>query len=138
MNKQEIFDKVATHLLTQGKQSRLNPEDTRGICAYRSKDGSKCAAGCLIPDDVYDPRMEGNLITTLIGGVWLGDELLNFDLPSFFGKHAGFIRSLQMTHDAFMPPDWFDELVATAGANNLSTDTLIAVAARVTGERLDA
>ena len=27
-------------------------------CAYRGYDGTKCAVGCLIPDDVYSPFME--------------------------------------------------------------------------------
>jgi hypothetical protein len=44
---QEVFDQVATHLLTQRQRST-----TKGNCAYRGDDGLKCAAGCLLgPDD---------------------------------------------------------------------------------------
>jgi hypothetical protein len=52
MTKQEIFDKVAAHLLTQRRQS---VNDCSGACVYRSPEGLKCAAGCLIPDD--DPAL---------------------------------------------------------------------------------
>ena len=57
MNQQEIFDKVATHLIAQGKQSLMFMGAE--ACAYRGADGTMCAAGCLIPDDEYDPDFEG-------------------------------------------------------------------------------
>ena len=31
----------------------------RAICRYRTRDGRKCAIGRYIPDDKYDPRIEG-------------------------------------------------------------------------------
>ena len=52
---QDIFDLVAAHLMTQGVVS----EDQSGQCVYRSPDNLKCAIGCLIPDDAYDPKLEG-------------------------------------------------------------------------------
>jgi hypothetical protein len=55
---QEVFDQVANHLLTQNKRSVSATDNT--LCVYRSPDGLKCAAGCLIADDEYDPRMEGS------------------------------------------------------------------------------
>lgn len=55
MDKQQIFDTVATHLLKQGKPA-LSAE---GYCRYRTDDGLKCAVGVLIPDDKYDPKIEG-------------------------------------------------------------------------------
>ena len=48
MNTQQIFDKVATHLLTQNARSAAE-----GSCLYRSPSGLKCAVGCLISDSVY-------------------------------------------------------------------------------------
>ena len=53
MTQQQIFDKVATHLLTQGAKSMMG--DT---CRYRGSNGAKCAVGCLIKDDHYDPILE--------------------------------------------------------------------------------
>lgn len=52
---QEIFNKVATHLLTQGKRSVASD----GSCMYRGPEGTKCAIGCLIEDDEYHPLLEG-------------------------------------------------------------------------------
>jgi hypothetical protein len=55
MNAQEIFDKVVTHLRTQGKQAKNTSDD----CVYRRPNGLMCAVGCLIPDELYDPALEG-------------------------------------------------------------------------------
>jgi hypothetical protein len=53
---QEIFDTVARHLFTQGTQA-FDADVAR--CQYRGPNGTKCAVGCLIPDEAYDPEMEG-------------------------------------------------------------------------------
>ncbi len=55
---QEIFDYVVSHLRAQGARS-LNDENE---CTYRSVDGYSCAVGCLIPDDLYTPSLEGRLV----------------------------------------------------------------------------
>lgn len=61
MELQEIFDKVTTHLLTQNKKAK------EGIrCKYRNSEGLMCAAGCLIPNDVYEVDMEGKSISSVI------------------------------------------------------------------------
>jgi len=52
---QEVFDRVARHLLTQGERAYDN---VRGVCMYR-KGCLKCAIGCLIPDDKYSTELEG-------------------------------------------------------------------------------
>lgn len=56
---QEIFEVVAKHLLPQNRQA----EGSRGngpICVYRNPAGEKCAAGCLISDNEYCSKLEGN------------------------------------------------------------------------------
>lgn len=55
MTEQEIFDKVAEHLQKQGHRA-LNED---GVCVYRGKNGTKCAVGALIPDELYDSKIEG-------------------------------------------------------------------------------
>lgn len=57
--RQEIFNQVAEHLMTQGAQSVIRSKNLERICAYRGDGGLKCAIGCLIPDDYYSPDMEG-------------------------------------------------------------------------------
>jgi hypothetical protein len=67
MTDQEIFDKVALHLLSYAKQGFKSVDD-RG-CLYRNGEGLSCAVGCLIPDDLYDPVIEHHPIFVFAGGV---------------------------------------------------------------------
>lgn len=53
---QEIYNKVCQHLLSMPEQS-VDPKT--GTCLYRGPKGAKCAAGILIPDEIYKPHMEG-------------------------------------------------------------------------------
>lgn len=57
---QTVFDRVKKHLLTQ---QRISKNDS-GQCCYRTpaQSGSeylRCAVGCLIADEHYDPTLEG-------------------------------------------------------------------------------
>lgn len=53
---QEIFDFVLAKIREQGRPS-YSPEG--GTCYYRGPDGTKCAVGHLIPDEIYSSFMEG-------------------------------------------------------------------------------
>lgn len=88
--KQQVFDQVAKHLLTQKKVSYQD-----GGCAYRQHSdfvGEKtimCAAGCLIADDEYDKqKMEG----------FNWRDLVNDNLVP--KAHHDLIRVLQAIHDS--------------------------------------
>jgi hypothetical protein len=65
-NPADVFNYVVGHLRKQGCQSLQEGED--GGCAYRGDGGTMCAVGCLITDDEYDPRWEGDGIYHLITG----------------------------------------------------------------------
>lgn len=52
--KQETFDTVVSHLRRQGRCAM-----DRLTCVYRAENGDRCAAGCLIPDDLYSSNLEG-------------------------------------------------------------------------------
>lgn len=58
MTMQEIFDRVATHLIKQ--KGPATNED--GECLYRGEGGTMCAAGCLIADEHYRPIFEGRAV----------------------------------------------------------------------------
>ena len=103
---QEIFDKIATHLLTQNKKSYLNG----WFCAYRGDNGLKCAAGILIPDDEYKPEMEKKRWSVLI------DEIL------VENKFANEISLLQSIHDNRSVTKWYDELINFAQKHNLQVN----------------
>lgn len=93
MNKQEMFTKVWRGLETQKwEKSRA---DKIG-CLYRGPNGMKCAAGHLIPDEKYKPKMEGDPILLL----------LTHD-PSLFGEPITdedmyFVYDMQQAHDSFV------------------------------------
>jgi hypothetical protein len=125
LNKQEIFDTVAKHLLKQMEQSlthRLNGKIILSTqCAYRGDSGCKCAIGCLIPDDRYDPSLEGNdvvrgLVRQLL--IDIGIDMTNFSIASL-------IIDLQHTHDAYEPKDWAGELVRVGVKHKLILNNAI-------------
>lgn len=90
---QEIFDRVLTHLRAQGVAS-FSPEIND--CAYRAQAGLMCAIGCLIPDDLYSPAMEGRSARTL---AFL--DLIPANL--FTAESVPLLVDLQMAHDTWMP-----------------------------------
>lgn len=107
MNNQEIFDTVAHHLLTQGEQSLGGTVDG---CAYRGDDGRKCAVGCLIPDELYSPHMEGKTI--------MGEEVYTVlqELGLMDGNKGKLLGDLQFLHDhdEQVPYSWEEDLLSIA------------------------
>lgn len=97
MTKQEVFTKVATHLLTQGAKAM----DERGACQYHAPDGKKCAAGCLIRDDYYSTRLEGYILGALNGIV--DNALLQSGVPQ---DALPLVARLQDLHDNSLPVEW--------------------------------
>ncbi len=110
MTAQEIFDTVARHLLTQKAESFL--EQKMGACAYRGGKGRKCAIGCLIPDEAYDPKMEGLAVDILIKNYPAA-------IPNARGN-AQFLIDLQRIHDANLVDDWAHHLLRVACLYGLS------------------
>lgn len=102
---QKVFDKVAEHLIKQGKKSI-----SKGMCMYRSPDGSKCAAGFLISDEEYRPNMENKPYQDIIEGY------------NYSRKHLRLISDLQLLHDSEPVYKRREQLVELAIRNNLSID----------------
>lgn len=96
---QEIFNTVATHLFTQGRQA-IN-EDSDGFdgvaCRYRASDGARCAVGALIADEVYDFAMEGQNIDALLLG--LGDASPAYPELAWMIPLRSLLSNLQDIHD---------------------------------------
>jgi hypothetical protein len=99
---QEVFDYVARHLLTQGRRAEAN-----GLCKYRTEDGLRCAAGCLIAVDEYKAEWEG--------GTWRGLSIKG----AVTAKHDSLVRSLQKIHDHCHPSRWRTELTLLAQRSDL-------------------
>jgi hypothetical protein len=97
MTPQEIFDTVARHLFTQGERAGISRDDDDSYgddfsCRYRAPGGATCAVGKLLPDDAYDPGMEGNPVDTLCSAY--ADRL-----PEWMLDNLGLLDRLQVAHD---------------------------------------
>ncbi len=104
--KQEIFDKVSKHLLKQNKRA-VSKED--GSCKYRTSNGLKCAAGCLIPDYDYSPKMEKTLV----------NNLKFFQESGYSPEEIQMIAVLQQIHDLSEPKHWKRQLKTMAEERGL-------------------
>ena len=104
---QDVFNQVARHLLRQDEKS-IRPNG----CAYRGEEGLKCAAGCLIGDDEYDPSLEGKLWVSLVND------------RKVCSNHSYLIEKLQVVHDSQPPECWKDKLFYIATLFDLNTDVL--------------
>lgn len=100
---QEVFNQVVRHLLIQNKRSLIGSD-----CAYRSPEGLRCAAGCLIADDEYQHDLEGLTWFALI------DHRM---VPDY---HSDLILALQKVHDGCDPKTWRQELERVAASHGLA------------------
>lgn len=129
MDKQDIYNRVKTHLLAQGKRSV--GED--GLCRYRGEGGCKCAIGPLISDEVYDPTLEGeSVFSAKIQKALIKSGILRLELPTpppgsteedelicRASFDLDFLGDLQSIHDATLPNTWESELVKFAQLHKL-------------------
>jgi hypothetical protein len=115
LTRQEVFDKVVTHLRKQGRKAELDLsyEDGAMSCAYRGEEGTMCAAGCLIDDERYDRDLEGSDVTSAkVTGALLSSGLSPHDIT--------FVRELQKVHDGLSTEAWERSWAALAADNNLT------------------
>ena len=105
MNPQEIFDTISKHLLTQKKKA-LN---SKNYCLYRTDNDLKCAIGCLIPDDLYDPEIEGFSVADCFcstkpkGGL---EKLQNILAKLNLDDNKILLERIQSIHDDNQPEYW--------------------------------
>jgi len=114
MTRQETFNRVAKHLLTQGKRSLAvypGSEDYgQKDCAYRGEGGLSCAVGCLIPDERYRRSWEGQGVENEdIKGLLCGE----------LGHDLRLLQDLQGVHDETNPLEWPEHLEIVAEDNDL-------------------
>ncbi len=111
MTLQEIFDKVAAHLLTQKSKSTAkhpSKSDDGEICAYRGEGGKMCAVGCLIPDDNYNFGLERNVARSAVVMTALEKSGVLSLSPNggMDGKRSQLLMELQQIHDGRATDDW--------------------------------
>ena len=128
---QEVFDRVVTHLLTQGNTSFSQNSSN---CAYRGAGGLMCVVGCLIPDSLYNPLMdsdgdEGEFgFPKDIDGIadHFGlDGLFDFKVTDCSDEDfISFLGELQSVHDMQPPSTWDFRLKFLAAKHNLQFNVL--------------
>ena len=93
---QETFDFVVGKIREQGCPSMKEGSIS---CLYRGPNGTKCAAGHVIPDEKYDSGFEGcTVIDVPYEGMSTKLKQL-YDVLSETGHNLGLLRSLQRCHD---------------------------------------
>ena len=101
----DVFERVKTHLLEQNERSM---KEDYTSCMYRNSSGLKCAIGCLIDDEDYDPIMEGHSLddtdskkTRLLeDALKKADSLVDIEL----------LVNLQTLHDEHPVEEWPEDL----------------------------
>ncbi|MDX2059949.1 MAG: hypothetical protein SFV24_19220 [Gemmatimonadales bacterium] len=131
---QEIFTRVYRHLVKQNCQAL---EAGKTGCQYRTADGLRCAVGSLIPDDLYQPSIEGMRAGAVLWDFWgpeatgeykaaragsktaagekaLFDTLFNIGVQDRRGFQL--LGDLQTIHDSMQPSAWPQSLANIAAA----------------------
>jgi hypothetical protein len=125
MTKQEVFDRVVTHLLTQNKRSA----SSYGSCLYKGPEGLRCAVGCLFPDSYDTSKIEGSgcvsrdVVSPLIElGVLTKEDYDCYVAADDDWKltTTNLLKKLQFIHDNEFTSNWRSELENTAKAHNLT------------------
>lgn len=105
---QEIFNRVARHLLTQNARAS---QGEAGDCMYRTDDGLKCAVGCLITDDAYSLELENLLVSRAPVREALEASGIVVE-PN--GPTHKILSDLQRVHDTVGTSNWPEELRSIA------------------------
>jgi hypothetical protein len=107
---QETFDTVVAHLRRQGSKAQAR-DPTSGLitCLYRAPDGKRCAAGCLIPDNQYEPALE----LSAVGGISENNKYCSNEVTLLIeelGHDIELVGALQSMHDNSEVADWETKL----------------------------
>lgn len=126
VTKQETFNIVAKHLLTQNERAQ-----NYSSCCYLTADGKKCAVGCLIPAGEYSPSFEGLNLNPFVFDPRLGSKQQQTNpiraLMESLGHDIGLLRDLQNIHDGYQVDSWPEALTRLAEQNNLDTDVFATI-----------
>jgi len=97
IEKQATFDFVVGKIREQGCAS-VKPDSNS--CLYRGPNGTKCAAGHVIPDEKYDPCFEGCTVPVSLADWDSGNTKKLYEVLKETGHDLNLLRSLQRAHDS--------------------------------------
>ncbi len=137
--RQEIFNQVCNHLLTQKEKAINGP-----ACVYLAPDGKQCAVGCLIPKEYYDPEIEGFGLCVVDQKVSVGRGLMYQEnklkmilmeslemTENDFKENITFLRELQRIHDDNHPDNWAYRLLVFGEETNLEIPEIVKTATKI-------
>jgi len=85
----QVFDFIVAKILAQGRPSQKNYS-----CVYRGENNLRCAAGWVLPDEDYDPSINGAAISS---------DFFQYTVTAHWLKRGSpyyrLIRALQADHD---------------------------------------
>jgi hypothetical protein len=86
LNRNEVFQTVVNHIWQQKVKSakKLTKSSCVATCMYRGPNGTKCAIGCLITDEEYDPKMETYGVSSVLRDYPIAAIKINEDTPDHF------------------------------------------------------
>jgi hypothetical protein len=124
--RQEVFDKVATHLIKQDQKSQ-----TAGLCLLRKNLNGKilkCALGCLISDEAYYFALEREYLLSISHRKVLEQskvpgivESVKKSCPEMWSL----LHELIQIHDQSSPSRWKDNLQRVAEMFKLSSEAIL-------------
>jgi hypothetical protein len=126
INRQLVFDRTVERA-KDPRRATANADETIGgmpVCLYRAAGGLACFFGALIPDDRYNPRMEGRSVQTTDAYYLSTDLFVGGERDAEFdGADVDFLRDLQRVHDREVPEYWKKSLLNVAKVYALSAVT---------------
>lgn len=122
-SRQEVFDQIAEHMLTQNKRCVIEVLSNVGkagdkkmkyvtMPAYHGDDGTRCAAGCFIADDEYIKFFEGVCWAQLVAEEWVP------------GEHMDIIQAASTIHDTYPVEEWYEALIRLGTRSKVSVRIL--------------
>ena len=104
---QQVVDKNYEWFVVDKNPRSASEEDSK--CAYRGNNGTKCAIGCVIPDNLYESRMDlgGYANVTVGGSLVVESDIVAVlascpDIRAFFKNiPANKLQKLQLIHDTY-------------------------------------
>ena len=109
MKKKQVFQTVATHLLTQNSKS--TDDVFLDDCKYQNDAGKQCAIGVLIDSKNYQPDLEGKA-TDALEVIQAVEKSLNTHITK---SDRDLLCKLQDIHDYSTVEGWREELEELAG-----------------------
>ena len=103
MTKRAVFNTAAKHLLTQNCKALSEFK----VCRYQGENGTKCAVGVFIPNELYHRDLEGNIlmIPATLEREFPGNSKA-IALAKLTHKYEVILTELQLIHDKLLPEEW--------------------------------